>query len=192
MPVPTARRRTHFDADAFIKEYYAAWGGTDENRIMSYYAENVTVQIPGCLMHGKSAVCEQFVRPFIAAFPGNRHHVKNSILGQEVITVEFTFEAEHKGPFAGHAATDARIEVPGCGVYEFNSEKQQITAARIYIDPGALLKQITDLLEPRSRAEQAVISAGAIEGSVGQLDLATVVEVSQALSSEIVVEKLVD
>ena len=63
-------------------EYYAAWGGTDEDRIMSYYAENVTVQIPGSLMQGKSAVREQFVRPFITGFPGNRHFVKNMIFGQ--------------------------------------------------------------------------------------------------------------
>jgi hypothetical protein len=32
---------------------------------MSYYAENVALQIPGTLMEGKAAVREQFVRPFI-------------------------------------------------------------------------------------------------------------------------------
>jgi predicted ester cyclase len=103
------------DIESFIIDYYAAWGGTDEDRIMSYYAENVTVQIPGSLMQGKSAVREQFVRPFITGFPGNRHYVKNIIFGRDVVVVEFTFEAEHKGPFAGRAATDARIELPGCG-----------------------------------------------------------------------------
>ena len=112
-------------------EYYSAWGGTDEDRIMSYYADNVTVQIPGSLMQGKSAVREQFVRPFITAFPGNRHFVKNIIFGRDVAVIEFTFKAEHKGPFDGRAATDARIELPGCGVYEYDSARRQITAARI-------------------------------------------------------------
>src|SRR5215470_6508782 len=56
--------RSVFDIEAFMIEYYAAWGGTDEDRIMSYYADNVTIQIPGSLLQGKLAVREQFVRPF--------------------------------------------------------------------------------------------------------------------------------
>ena len=39
--------RSAFDVESFIKEYYGAWGGTDEDRIMSYYAENVVLQISG-------------------------------------------------------------------------------------------------------------------------------------------------
>src|SRR6516162_7888695 len=132
--------RSVVDIESVMVEYYAAWGGLDEDRIMSYYADNVTVQIPGSLMQGKSAVLEQFVRPFIAAFPGNRHFVKNIIFGRDVAIIEFTFKAEHKGPFAGRAATDARIELPGCGVYEYDSVRRQIAAARIYFDVGTLLK----------------------------------------------------
>jgi limonene-1,2-epoxide hydrolase len=60
------------------------------------------------------------------------------------VVVEWTFEAEHKGPFAGHAATGAHIEVPGCGVYEYDSANRQITAARIYFDAGTMLKLIVD------------------------------------------------
>src|SRR5215475_3685908 len=92
------------DIESFMVEYYAAWGGTDEDRIMSYYSDTVTIQIPGSLMQGHAAVREQFVRPFITAFPGNRHVVKNMIVGPHVVLVEFTFEAEHKGVFAGRAA----------------------------------------------------------------------------------------
>src|SRR5215467_4837296 len=113
--------RSVFDIEAFMIEYYAAWGGTDEDRIMSYYADNVTIQIPGSLLQGKLAVREQFVRPFITAFPGNRHFVKNIIFGKDSAVVEFTFTAEHKGPFEGRAATNARIELPCCGVYEYDS-----------------------------------------------------------------------
>jgi ketosteroid isomerase-like protein len=96
-----------FDVESFINEYYGAWSGTDEDLIMSYYSENVVLQIPGTLMEGKEAVREQFVRPFITAFQGNRHIVKNMIFGPGVVTVELSFEAEHKGPFVGHAATGA-------------------------------------------------------------------------------------
>ena len=65
----TVALRSAVDIESFMVEYYAAWGGLDEDHIMSYYADNVTIQIPGSLMQGKSAVREQFVRPFITAFP---------------------------------------------------------------------------------------------------------------------------
>jgi formate hydrogenlyase transcriptional activator len=142
-----------------INEYYGAWEGTDEDRIMSYYAENVMLQMPGALMEGKEALHDQFVRPFVTAFPGNRHLVKNMIFGPGVVVVEWSFEAQHKGPFAGHAATGARVKVPGCGVYEYDSAKRQITAARIYYDMGALSQIITDSLgDDRKEAEDALQS----------------------------------
>jgi len=181
------------DIESFLIEYYAAWGETDEDRIMSYYADNVTVQIPGSLMQGKSAVREQFVRPFITGFPGNRHFVKNIVFGRHAAVVEFTFKAEHKGPFAGTAATDARIELPGCGVYGYDPASRQITSAHIYFDVGTLLKQIIDQRDSRSRTEEAAtVPAATVAGPVEHLDLATVIAVSQTVSGEMVLERLLD
>ena len=130
------------DIRAFI-EYFRAWQGTDEKRILSYYAETVSLEIPGVVMNGKVALRDQFVRPFIAAFPGNRHIVKNIIIGKNVAVVEWSFEADHSGPFGGRAATGSAVKLPGCGVYEFDPAKRQITAARIYFDVTTLLKQIS-------------------------------------------------
>ena len=161
---------------------------------MSYYAENVTVQIPGTLMQGRSAVREQFVRPFIAGFPGNRHIVKNWIFGRDVVVVEWTFEAEHKGPFADCAATDARVELPGCGVYEYDSAKRQITAARIYFDVGNVAEADRRSAPPTlpSTEDAAAAPTGTIAAPVEHLDLATVITVSQTVSGEMVLEKLLD
>src|SRR6185369_3353534 len=125
---------------------YAAWQGTDEDQIVAYYAEDVTVQIPGVLMQGRTAVREQFVRPYVTGFPKNRHLVTHMVLGRDEVTVEFTFDAEHTGPFAGYAATDAHVQVAGCGVYQYDLARRQITAARIYFDVATLLKQ---LIAPR-------------------------------------------
>jgi signal transduction histidine kinase len=166
-----AALRSVTDIESFMIEYYAAWGGTDEDRIMSYYADNVTVQTPGSLMQGKTAVREQFVRPFIAAFPGNRHFVKNIIFGRDVAVIEFTFKAEHKGPFAGRAATDARIELPGCGVYEYDSARRQIAAARIYFDVGTLLKQIIEQHGLHARTEEPTAApTGTIAAALRELE----------------------
>lgn len=81
--------------------------------------------------------------PFIAGFPGNRHVVKNMIFWKDVVVVEWNFEAAHKGPFAGTAATGTAVNLPGCGVYQFDPVKRQVTAARIYFDVTTLLKQIS-------------------------------------------------
>src|ERR1700745_1393972 len=89
------------DVRAFIDEYFKAWEGTDENRIFSYYAETVSLEIPGTLINGKAALRDQFVRPFVAGFPGNRHIVKNMIFGKNVVVVEWRFAGAHKGTFLG-------------------------------------------------------------------------------------------
>src|SRR5499427_5018196 len=90
--------RTAVDIESFMIEYYAAWGGTDEDRIMSYYAENVTIQIPGSLMQGQSAVREHFVRPFIIAFAGNRHFVKNIIFERDILSSSLLLKQNTKVP----------------------------------------------------------------------------------------------
>jgi steroid delta-isomerase-like uncharacterized protein len=145
-----------FDGESFINEYYGAWSGADEDHILSYYTDNVVLQIPGTVMHGKEALRDQFVRPFLTAFPGNHHLVRNMISTPGAAIVEFNFEARHQGSFAGHAATGAQISVPGCGVYEFDAVKRQITAARIYFDVGTLLQTITDFsVNDRGKAADA-------------------------------------
>jgi steroid delta-isomerase-like uncharacterized protein len=131
------------DVRAFIEEYFEAWSETDEALILSYYSETISLEIPGNIITGKAALRDQFVRPFVAGFPGNHHVVKNMIFGEDVVVVEWSFEAVHKGAFAGTAATGSAVKLPGCGVYQFDPIKRQITSARIYFDVTALLKQIS-------------------------------------------------
>jgi predicted ester cyclase len=130
------------DVREFINEYFVAWRGTDERRIMSYYATDVQLRIPALELNGTTAVLEQFVRPFIIGFPGNHHVTKNMIFGSSVVVVEWSFEAKHTGPFAGRAAGGSSVQVPGCSVYEFDAATRKITAGRIYFDLGTLLRQI--------------------------------------------------
>jgi len=65
------------------------------------------------------------------------------IFGNDVVVVEWSFEAAQNRPFAGTAATGAAVKLPGCGVYQFDPINRQITAARIYFDVTTLLKQIS-------------------------------------------------
>ncbi len=130
------------DVQAFVSEYFGVWQGTDIDRIMSYYSDDVVLVFAGDTIAGKDAVENQFVRPFVAGFPGNRHIAKNLIFGQGVVVVEWSFEAEHLGPFAGRPATGSSVKVPGCSVYEYDGARRRITGGRIYVDVTTLLKQI--------------------------------------------------
>ena len=131
------------DVRAFIEEYFEAWSGTDENLILSYYSETISLELPGTVINGKAALRDQFVRPFVTGFPGNRHVVKKMIFGKDVVVVEWSFEAAHKGPFIGTAATGTAVKLPGCGVYQFDPIQRQVASARIYFDVSTLLKQIS-------------------------------------------------
>jgi predicted ester cyclase len=91
---------------------------------------------------GKTAVRDNFVRPFIAGFPGNVHSIRNLAHAKGLAAVEWTFEAEHSGPFANIGATGKRVGIPGCSFYEYNLETRQIPAGRIYFDFATLLRQI--------------------------------------------------
>jgi steroid delta-isomerase-like uncharacterized protein len=127
---------------AFISEYFGAWQGTDVERIMSYYSDDVSLVLAGKNMDGKDTVEREFVRPFVTGFPGNRHIATNMIFGDGLVVVEWSFEAEHTGPFAGKPPSGSSVKVPGCSVYEYDSAKRQVTGGRIYVDLGTLLRQI--------------------------------------------------
>src|SRR5262249_36744922 len=133
------------DVTSFLSDYYDAFSGTDEDRILSYYADDVVVQLPGSLIQGKAACRDEFVRPFMTAFPGKRHRTRSRWCGTGGVVVEFAFEAEHSGPFGGSPATGARISLPGCAVYQSDPSRRQMTACRIYLDVGTFLQRIAAL-----------------------------------------------
>jgi uncharacterized protein (TIGR02246 family) len=71
------------DVRAFIDDYFKAWQATDGDRILSYYTETVSLEVPGMVLSSRAAVRDQFVRPFVAGLPGNRHIVKNIMFGKD-------------------------------------------------------------------------------------------------------------
>ena len=126
----------------FLDEYFKAWEGTDVNQILDYYSDDVVIHLPTGTLDGKAAVKDNFVRPFIAGFPGNVHIPVNLAHAKNLVAVEWRFEATHSGPFAGLPATGKQVKVPGCSFYEYDLGRRQITAGRIYFDLGSLMRQI--------------------------------------------------
>ena len=127
---------------AFIQEYFDAWKGTDEDKILAYYSDNVLIHLPTGTLEGKTAVRDNFVRPFITAFPGNVHSIRNLAHAKNLVAVEWSFEAVHKGTFANVEATGKKVQVPGCSFYEYDLGTRKIPAGRIYFDVATLLRQI--------------------------------------------------
>jgi steroid delta-isomerase-like uncharacterized protein len=130
------------DVRAFIQEYFDAWKGTDERKILAFYTEDVVLHLPTGILAGKTAVRDNFVRPFIAGFPGNVHAIRNLAHARNLVAVEWSFEAVHKGPFANVEATGKQVQVLGCSFYEYDLGTKKIPAGRIYFDFATLLRQI--------------------------------------------------
>jgi len=126
----------------FIEEYFEAWSGTDEDAILAYYSEHVILELPRSKLKGKLAVRDQFVRPFITAFPGNIHRPRNMACTENLVAVEWFFEAVHRGEFGDIPATGRSLKIPGCSIYEHDLGKRLITAGRIYFDFEAFLQEL--------------------------------------------------
>ncbi len=127
---------------AFLQEYFDAWKGSDEDKILSYYSDDVVIELPTGILTGKPSVRDNFVRPFIAGFPGNVHAIRNLAFAPNLVAVEWSFEAVHSGAFAGIPASGRAVRVPGCSFYEYDLAKKTIPAGRVYFDLGTLLRQI--------------------------------------------------
>ena len=127
---------------AFIQDYFDVWKGTDEHKILAYYSDDVVIHLPTGVLEGKTAVRDNFVRPFIAAFPGNVHSIRNLAHAKNLVAVEWNFDAVHKGAFAKVEATGKKVQVPGCSFYEYDLGTRKIPAGRIYFDLATLLRQI--------------------------------------------------
>jgi steroid delta-isomerase-like uncharacterized protein len=130
------------DVRAFIQEYFDAWNGTDEHKILTYYTDDVVLHLPTGTLEGKTAVRDNFVRPFIVGFPGNVHAIRNLAHARNLVAVEWSFEAVHKGPFANIEAAGKQVQVRGCSFYEYDLRARKIPAGRIYFDVATLLRQI--------------------------------------------------
>ena len=81
---------------AFVQEYLDAWKGTDKDKILAYYRDDVVLQLPTGTLEGKAEVRDNFVRPFIGAFPGNLHAIRNLVHATNLVAVEWNFEAMHR------------------------------------------------------------------------------------------------
>ena len=127
---------------AFIQEYFDAWRGTDVSKILAYYADDVVIHLPNGVLRGKAAVSDNFVRPFVAGFPGNLHAIRNLAVAGNLVAVEWSFEAVHSGDFAGVPASGKQVQVPGCSFYEYDLNQRVLPAGRIYFDLGTLMRQI--------------------------------------------------
>jgi steroid delta-isomerase-like uncharacterized protein len=127
---------------AFVQEYFDAWKGVDVPKILSYYRDDVVIQLPTGTLDGKAAVQDQFVTPFVTAFPGNVHSIRNLAHARNLVAVEWDFDAVQRGEFGGIPPAGKRVHVPGVSFYEYDLDARTIHAGRIYFDPASLMRQI--------------------------------------------------
>ncbi|MFN7992232.1 MAG: nuclear transport factor 2 family protein [Bryobacteraceae bacterium] len=130
---------------AVIRAYFAAWTAGIPEAILSFYADDVTLELPGLSIQGREQVRELYVRPFCAAFAGNIHEIRTVMGADRSLAVEWTLTAMHQGTFLGCSATRRLIHLPGCSFFGFIGER--IAGERIYFNMPALLGQIGGAVE---------------------------------------------
>ena len=64
---------------------------------MGYYSDDVVIQLPTGTLTGKTAVRDNFVVPFVGGFPGNVHGIQRLAHAENLVAVEWKFEAVHAG-----------------------------------------------------------------------------------------------
>ena len=60
-------------------------------------------------MNGRADFRDQFACPLIAGLTGNPLIAKNMTFSKDVVVVDWGFEANHNGPFAGRGATGTAV-----------------------------------------------------------------------------------
>lgn len=130
------------EMEQFIQEYFDAWREGNTENILSYYSEDVVINLLGgpALLEGKNAVAENFVLPFTEAFPGNVHKIQNLVHQGNQIVIEWMFTAIHKGDYGGIPPSGRTVNLPGCSVYTV--EGRQITRGNLYFNGPTLMEQI--------------------------------------------------
>lgn len=70
------------------------------------------------------------------------HAIRNLAYSKNLVAVEWSFEAVHRGRFADIDPTGNNVQIPGCSFYEHDLAARKVRAGRIYFDPVALIWQI--------------------------------------------------
>ena len=130
------------DMQQFIQEYYNAWREGGEEQILSFYADNVVIDMLGIPLRveGRQAMLENIIRPFNAAFPGSDHKIRNLVRQGDQIAVEYILTGVHTGTFAGMPASGRTISLPGCSVYRVQDKR--IVRGAIYYNAATLFEQL--------------------------------------------------
>ena len=128
----------------FIEGYFDAWQTGPEEKILAYYSDDVTLQLPTGLLEGKAAVRDQFVHPFCDAFPDNLHKIQSLVYSEGLVAVEWVFVAVHSGQFNGVAPRGSNVKLSGCSFFVLRGGS--IAAGRIYFNMPSLMEQIGNQL----------------------------------------------
>jgi steroid delta-isomerase-like uncharacterized protein len=90
---------------------------------------------------GREAIAEMLEYFYRIAFDA-RAEITNLICGDGKAAAEASVTGKHVGEFAGVPATGRDVHYMLCVVYDVDTEKAQITHARIYVPMNVIMQQI--------------------------------------------------
>ncbi len=126
-----------------LERYVAAWSDQDGDRLAALYYPDAERASPLGTARGGTdnrAAAERIWR----AAPDGRITITHWAARGSVVLYEFTDDGTHTGPLATPGGevpgSGRRFRIEGAGVLELHDGR--IAAERLYLDPGAFLRQL--------------------------------------------------
>lgn len=104
--------------------------------------------------HGIGGV-RSYYEELLRAIPDLQIDVQRSYATDDNVILEVTIRGTHLGPWRGLPATGRRVEVPLCGIYDFDAD-DRLAGETIYYDRATVLQQLGVLHDPRSMLGQTL------------------------------------
>jgi steroid delta-isomerase-like uncharacterized protein len=141
---PQVKEVSQVDLRQFVDSYMRAFNAHDEDRIRSFYADDVVFEAPGDVRLVGAEATVDYAMEWLRAFPDGQLRSEIDILSEDWIVQRFVFEGTHEetlmGPTGEIPPTHRRLE--GRGVDLIRVEDGKISEEYLVFDQLDVLSQL--------------------------------------------------
>jgi steroid delta-isomerase-like uncharacterized protein len=129
------------DMKSKLREYYAAWGSHDVERLASYFTDDLLYDdVPmGIVQHNKEEFKASFTT-FFASCPDFTLELKGLLVADDRAGSEWVMTGTHAGDWPGMPATGKSFSIRGASIIELRDDK--IRREALYWDAVSLMQQL--------------------------------------------------
>lgn len=137
-----------------VKDWADAWNSRDDNRVRSFYSENVVLYqaAVGKSLEGVEHIIDRY-HDFNGMSEDARMTVRGIYVDGNTGILEMSFGGTHTGRFLDYEPTGKRLHIETCLVFKFEDDK--IVHHTTYLDTATVLRALGLITIEGTRAEAA-------------------------------------